>query len=93
MHIISKRALTEFWTTHSQSEAPLDYWYRIAKKATWRNLVEVQKDFPSADLVGVLVVFNIGGNNYRLAVKIEFEKQLVFVKHVLTHKEYSKIFK
>jgi mRNA interferase HigB len=93
MHIISKKALSEFWQIHNQSEASLDNWYRIAKKATWQNLVEVQADFPTADLVGVYIIFNIGGNNYRLVVKVEFEKQLIFIKYVLTHKDYSKIFK
>lgn len=92
MHIISKKALSEFWQIHNQSVAALDNWYRRAKKATWQNLVEVQADFPTADLVGIYIIFNIGGNNYRLVVKIEFEKQIIFIKYVLTHKEYSKIF-
>lgn len=93
MHIISKRMLREFWQTHSESEIPLDNWYRLAVKAAWRNLVEVQSDFRSADLVGNVVIFNIGGNKYRLAVKIEFDKQLIFIKDVLTHSEYSNKYK
>ena len=92
MRVISRRSLREFWGTHPQAEAPLDNWYRIASRAAWQNLVEVQNDFPHADLVGNLIVFNIGGNNYRLAVKIEFIKQLIFVKYVLTHRDYTRIF-
>jgi mRNA interferase HigB len=92
MHVISRKALRAFWQREKEAEVPLDTWYKTASKATWQNLVEIQADYPHADLVGVLVIFNIGGNKYRLAVKIEFEKQLIFVKYVMTHKEYDKIF-
>jgi mRNA interferase HigB len=42
------------------------------------------------DKVGELVVFNIGGNKYRLIAYIRFEKQIVYVKAVLTHRDYEK---
>jgi mRNA interferase HigB len=90
MNVVSKRTLREFWVNNKQSEIPLDTWYRIAKKATWQNLVEVQNDFPHADLVGQCVVFNIGGNKFRLVTKIEFQKQVIFVKFILSHSEYDK---
>lgn len=93
MRIISRKALREFWTTEKQSEIPLDNWYRTTLKADWKNLVELQNDFPSADLVGEHIIFDIGGNKYRLAVKIEFAKRTVFVKFVMTHKEYDKIYR
>ena len=92
MHIISRKALREFWLREKEAETPLDNWFRIANKATWRNLAEIKTDYHHADLVGNLVIFNIGGNKFRLAVKIEFEKQLIFIKYVMTHKEYDKIF-
>ncbi len=90
MHIISRKRLREFWEKHSDSETPLDNWYRIAKSATWQNFAELQETLPSADLVGKCIVFNIGGNKYRLIVKIEFRKQQIYIKFVLTHKEYDK---
>src|SRR5215210_208796 len=90
MRVISKRRLREFWETEKQAELPLDTWYRTALKAKWQNLSEVKSDYPSADLVGKCVVFNIGGNKYRLIVKIEFLLQTIYIKFVLTHKEYDK---
>jgi mRNA interferase HigB len=90
MHIISRKRLREFWKEHPESETPLDNWYRIAKSANWQNFVELQETFPSADLVGSCIVFNIGGNKYRLIVKVEFLKQQIYIKYVLTHKEYDK---
>ncbi len=91
MRVISKKALREFWETEKQAEIPLDNWYRAALRSDWQNFAEVKTDYPSADLVGEYVIFNIGGNKYRLVVKIEFLKQLIFIKNVLTHKEYDKI--
>lgn len=90
MHIISRKLLKEFWQENKDAEIPLDNWFKIAQKATWQNLVEIREDFPHADLVGHCTVFNIGGNKYRLIVKIEFLKQKIYTKFVLTHKEYNK---
>ncbi|MCL1463001.1 type II toxin-antitoxin system HigB family toxin [Argonema galeatum] len=56
----------------------------------WQNLDELRQDFASADLVVNLTVFNIGGNNYRLITLVDYEKQKVFIRHVLTHAEYDK---
>ncbi len=92
MRIISRKALREFWETEKQSEIPLNNWYKIVLKADWHNLNDLRQDFPSADLFGKYIVFDIGGNKYRLAVKVEFEKHTVFIKYVMTHKKYDKIF-
>jgi mRNA interferase HigB len=90
MHIISRKALKEFSLKHSQSETPLDSWYRVAKQAQWCNLNEIKESYPSADLVGEYIVFNIKGNDYRLIVGINFQKQVIFIKHILTHADYDK---
>ena len=34
-------------------------------------------------------MFNIGGNNYRLAASIHFNTEILFVRAVLTHAEYD----
>jgi mRNA interferase HigB len=51
---------------------------------------DLRSTFPSADKVGELIVFNIGGNKYRLIVSIHFNRGKVYVRHVLTHAEYDK---
>jgi mRNA interferase HigB len=90
MHIITKRALREFWENHPESEASLLNWYRLTKKADWNNLAETRRDFPHADQAGVCTIFNIGGNNYRLITKIYYPAKRVLIRFVLTHAEYNK---
>ena len=90
MHVISRKALREFASVHPDSEAPLDAWYRIAKKAEWENLVQVREVYPHADPVGECTVFNIRGNRYRLICGIDYEGQVIYIRHVLTHKDYDR---
>lgn len=71
-------------------EKPLDVWYRVAKRADWKNLSDVRVAFPTADAVGKYTVFNIKGNAYRLVVEINYRTGRVFIRHVLTHQEYDK---
>jgi mRNA interferase HigB len=90
LHIISRKKLKEAATRHGDLEAPLDVWFRIAKRASWRNLAEVRKTFASADVVNLWTVFNIKGNRYRLITEINYRFQRVYIRHVLTHAEYDR---
>jgi mRNA interferase HigB len=89
MHVISKKALKEFWLEDTEAEEPLRRWFAIADKAGWNNLAETKADCPSAERVGKCTVFNIGGNKFRLIAKIEYAKQKIYIKFVLRHKEYD----
>ncbi len=89
MRVISRKTLVVFGQTYPASIKPLDRWYRVARRATWTNFAEVRTDFPSADLVGDLIVFNIAGNKFRLIVAIHFNRQIAFVRAVLTHEQYN----
>lgn len=90
MHVISRKALREFADGHKDAEMPLNDWYRIARRLRWTSLVDVRKTYPHADVVGDLTIFNIGGNKYRLAVCINYRTGRVYIRHVMTHQEYSK---
>ena len=61
MRIVSRRTLRLFSEAHSRAKVSLDSWFKIAKKANWNSLAELKQTYPHADLVGRLVVFNIGG--------------------------------
>lgn len=69
---------------------PMDRWYRIVKHTNYNSFAELRKTFPQADQVGKFIVFNIGGNKYRLIAYIVFSEKRIYIRHVLTHAEYDK---
>lgn len=90
MHVISKKALHDFWAVHGDAESPLRAWHGNVKQSTWKNFADVRSSYPNADQVGKFTVFNIGGNKYRLIAVIHFNREKVYVRHVLTHRAYDK---
>lgn len=72
MHVISRKKLKEAVARHDELDGPLDAWFRIAKKAVWKNLSDVRRTFSTAAAVGKLTVFNIKGNQYRLIAEIDY---------------------
>ncbi len=94
MRVISLKLLRDFWEQYPDAEMPLRHWYRVAINARWRGLHEVRQDFPHADAVrtrggDTLTIFNVGGNKYRLIVRIRYDFQLINVRFVLTHQRYD----
>lgn len=90
MRIYSKKALDEFGKIHADVADVLQGWYRVAKSAKWQNIQDVKQSCSaSADAAGRFTVFNIKGNKYRLIVSIDYEKQIINIKYILTHAEYD----
>ncbi len=90
MHVISKKALREFWEKYPDSQTSLRRWFKLITKQSFGRFSELHAVFPSVDLVDDLIVFNISGNKYRLIAAIHFNRGKVYVRHVLTHPEYSR---
>ncbi|MSQ14582.1 MAG: type II toxin-antitoxin system HigB family toxin [Dehalococcoidia bacterium] len=90
MHIISRKALRQFWERYPDSKVALARWFKIVEHAKFQNLAELRNAFPSADKVGDWTVFNMAGNKYRLITAIHFNRSKVYIRHVLTHPEYDK---
>ncbi len=90
MRVISNSALRTFTAKHPQAEAPLQGWRRVIEQNRFGNWAALRTVFNSVDKVGELAVFDIGGNKYRLIAYIRFEKQIVYIKAVLTHSAYDK---
>jgi mRNA interferase HigB len=90
--IIAKRTLREFWKKHSNSEQYLKTWFETASHSNWKNLSDIKKTYVNASILkNNRVVFNIKGNDYRLIVKFNFERQWAFIRFIGTHKQYDKI--
>ena len=90
MHIITQKRIWEAQKKYPESISALDGWYRVIKKNQFRNFAELKRSFNSVDKVGSLYVFDIGGNKLRLIVNIHFERQKIYIRHILTHIEYDK---
>ncbi len=89
MHVIDRKRLRQAERKHGDLVGPLGTWFKVARKARWKNIEEVRKTYPKTDPVGPYTVFNIKGNSYRLIAKIEYGKGMIFIKSVLTHAEYD----
>lgn len=90
MHVISEKNLREFWKKYPEAKKPLRAWHRVAEHAAWESFADVREVYSSADQVSRCTVFNIGGNKFRLVVVIHFNCGRVYIRHVMTHREYDK---
>jgi len=89
MHIISKRALVDFYSVHKDAETPLKVWFTICDKTTFDNYSHLRRSLPGVDKVGKFTVFDVGGNKYRLVAVIHYNRRKIYIRHVLTHEEYD----
>ncbi len=90
MKLISNSALRAFAARHPQAHDSLQGWRRVIEKGHFANWAALKSAFRTVDKVDDLVVFDIGGNKIRLFACIRFGKQIIYVKAVLTHREYDK---
>jgi len=90
MHVVNHKAIRLFCEEHPHAASAMDHWYRVAKRAIWANVAEVKQSFNTADFVAPYVIFDIGGNKYRLVAEISFSRRVLFIRWILTHKEYEK---
>ncbi|HEX7791099.1 MAG TPA: type II toxin-antitoxin system HigB family toxin [Afipia sp.] len=92
-NVIAKKALQSFWTRYPQAEVPLSTWYQIVSKGTWTGPADIKAAFgANVDFVGDnRVIFDIGGNKYRLIVHFAYPFKTALIKFVGTHDEYDGI--
>ena len=98
MRIIARRTLREFVESlaghkdQSAVKAALEAWFGEVSKAAWTSTADVKRLYATASIVSAeRIVFNVKGNDYRLVVSVDFEKGIVWIKWVGTHKAYDKI--
>lgn len=89
MRVITNRRLVEFAARHPQAAVPLQVWRQCVEARDYANHAGFKQTFSAVDKVGDLYVFDIGGNKWRLVAFVHFGKQICYIKHVLTHAEYS----
>ena len=89
MHVITRKRLNEFAVRHPETRSALEHWYREMKGRSFASFAELRAVFATADQVGKLTVFNIGGNRARLVAAIHYNRRRVYIRAVLTHSEYD----
>ena len=98
MLLVNLEVLERAALEHPDAAGPLQIWRRIALDAAWRSIVELRRDFPSADGIPigkrrearrVATVFDIRGNTYRLITEIQYRTQIVRLVSFLTHAEHA----
>lgn len=98
MRIIARRTLRDFVASlagrrdQPAVKTALDAWFDEAKRARWRSTADIRQSYATASVVTAeRVVFNIKGNDYRLVTAIDFEKGIVWIKWLGTHRDYDRI--
>ena len=89
MHVITRKRPNEFAALHPDAGPALNRWYRLVKSGSFRSFADLRTVFPSADRVGKLTVFDIGGNRVRLIAAVHYNRQRIYIRAVLTHREYD----
>ena len=96
MNVVKKRTLQAFWERRGNAAArePLLAWFKVARKARWRNFADVRRTRGDADVARVrsgrtATIFEVGGNKWRLIALIDYLRQTMLVTHAPTHEEYD----
>ena len=93
MRIVARGTLVKFWTTHADAKTPLEDWFRVCRKAEWTGPADVKTAFGTR--VDILprnrVVFDLGGNKYRLVTVVLYRSGIMYVRFIGTHAAYDKI--
>ena len=90
MNVINRKAVRQMMRDHPESTTALDAWWKVTRAARWQHFEECRRSFTTADQVGRSLIFDILGNNYRLITVVSWRNQRIYVKALLTHREYER---
>lgn len=96
VHLIKRQTIEYYILKNVRSKVSFEIWLSIIKRVDWNNPSDIISTFNSADILGKgsnRVVFNIGGNNYRMVCKYYFGETRIhlFIKWIGTHAEYTSL--
>ncbi len=95
MRIIARGTIRRFCDEHSrgpEARTPLGVWYSTVARADWATPADVRTTYADAGILkGRRVVFNVGGNRFRVVVHVNYAYRVVYIRFVGTHEEYDSI--
>lgn len=89
MNVVHWGRARTFFKSYPKAKLPLEAWRAAVLAAKWVNPADIKKTFNTADFYKDRVIFDIKGNDFRLIAIVRFEFEKVYIRHVLTHKEYD----
>jgi len=90
MRVISRRAIRTFAERYPDALELLLHWANATEAVDWRTPGDVRRTFNSVDFVGDLTVFDVGRNKCRVIAFVPYRRRAVYIKDVLTHRQYEK---
>jgi mRNA interferase HigB len=91
MRIITETRLKEACEKYPDAQVSIQTWKKLVKLQDWNSFIDVKTTVPFApDQVKNFVIFDIGGNKYRLITCVDYKKKIIYIRAFLTHAEYSK---
>ena len=87
---MGKNVLSSFGAKYPPARKAVTNWVQVVEAAQWNTLTDLKSTFTSADYVAPYVVFNVGGNKYRVITLVEFALKLVQIEHAFTHEQYNR---
>jgi mRNA interferase HigB len=91
MNVVGIRKLREFQMKHGDAKEQLAAWLSEVQDSEWRTPSDVKQRYRHASFLSENnVVFNVKGNKFRIHVQISYGNQVVLIKRIGTHAEYSR---
>lgn len=93
MEIRGRKKIMDFLRSgDAKSRKLFPAWLTDTEKASWNSPSDIKTNNRTIDfLPGHRVVFNIGGNDYRIVAKIDYQRQIVLIRWAGYHKDYDRI--
>jgi mRNA interferase HigB len=92
MRLISKKNLLSAIEPYPDAQIAIESWYQLIKDNDWQSQEEVRNGYSrSIDEIYGYTIFNIKSNRYRLIVRINYKRRILYFKKFFTHADYSKI--
>jgi mRNA interferase HigB len=96
VRVITEVSIWEYCTKNARALPSFNVFLERLKNCDWNDLTDLKKDFPSMSIIGNCannrIVFDIGGNNYRMICDYNFYKNCcLYVAFIGTHAEYDKV--
>lgn len=90
MEVYGEAIVARFARKHPTSRRPLQRFLMLAKEADWPHFAAVKNTFAATDFVAGRLIFDIGGDKYRIVASVDFDAQILVLDRVLTHQEYDR---